>query len=412
MLLYQAYQAHLDWLWPWRTFARSAARLLDAPLQWDYPELDARRRLAASYEVFALAGMTHNRPPFGIKHVKVGTREVGVTEEVIHKTPFCDLLHFRKQGDPLLPRVLLVAPMSGHFATLLRETVRTMLPEHDVYITDWRTARDVAVAHGQFGFDEYIAHLITFLDVLGPAAHVVAVCQPCVAVLAAASVLAAEGDSAQPRTMTLIAGPIDCRINPTRVNVLATSKPIDWFERNLIGVVPLRYAGALRRVYPGFLQLSAFMHMNLERHTQAFADLLNHISTGDRDKADAMRTFYDEYFAVADLPAEFYLQTVERVFQTYLLPRGLLTYRGQPVRPAAIKTTALLTIEGERDDICAIGQTLAAHDLCSGIRPYLKQHCMAPGVGHYGVFSGKRWQQQIYPLVRDMIHACDAYPPG
>ncbi|HEU0204664.1 MAG TPA: polyhydroxyalkanoate depolymerase [Burkholderiaceae bacterium] len=411
MLLYQAYQAHLDLLWPWRTLARSAAFFLDAPLQFDYPEFEARRRLAASYEVFALAGLTHNRPPFGIKQVKMGAREVTVAEEVTHKTPFCDLLHFRKAGGPLQPRVLLVAPMSGHFATLLRETVRTMLPEHDVYITDWRNARDVALAHGRFGFDEYIAHVMTFLDLIGPGAHVVAVCQPCVAVLAAAALLAAAHEPAQPRTMTLIAGPIDCRISPTAVNKMATSKPIDWFERNLIGLVPLRYPGALRRVYPGFLQLSAFMSMNLERHTQAFTDLFNHLSAGDRERAETMRTFYDEYFAVADLPAEFYLETVERVFQQYLLARGELAFRGEKVSPAAIKRTALLTVEGERDDICALGQTLAAHDLCTGIPRYLKQHCMAPGVGHYGVFSGRRWQQQIYPIVRDLIYACDTYPP-
>jgi polyhydroxyalkanoate depolymerase len=298
-----------------------------------------------------------------------------------------------------------VAPLSGHFATLLRGTVRTLLPDHDVYITDWHNARDVSLAHGQFGLDEYVDHLIGFLEVIGTEAHVVAVCQPCVAVLATVAVMAQSGNPAQPRSMTLMAGPIDTRINPTKVNELAISRPIDWFERNLIATVPARFPGVGRRVYPGFVQLTAFMSMNLERHVKAHWDLYDQLANGDREKADATRSFYDEYFAVLDLPAEFYLQTVSTIFQEHALPLGKLEWRNERVEPAAIRRTALLTVEGEKDDICALGQTLAAHELCSGLRPYRKKHHMQAGVGHYGVFSGRRWENQIYPIVRNVILA-------
>ena len=305
------------------------------------------------------------------------------------------------------PRVLLVAPLSGHFSTLLRDTVRTMLPEHDVYITDWHNVRDVNLSHGCFGLDDYVEHVIRFLEAMGPPAHVVAVCQPCVQVLAAAAVMAQTNNPAQPRSMTLMAGPIDARINPTKVNNLANSRSIEWFELNLIASVPLRYGGAFRRVYPGFVQLAAFMSMNIERHLKAHRDLFDHLAKGDHDKAQVTKAFYDEYFAVLDLTAEFYLETVHRVFQEHALPSGRLEWRGQRVEPRAIKRTMLLTVEGERDDICAVGQTAAAHQLCSGLRPYLKRHHLQPGVGHYGVFSGNRWASQIYPLVKNVILASE-----
>jgi poly(3-hydroxybutyrate) depolymerase len=302
--------------------------------------------------------------------------------------------------------------MSGHFATLLRDTVRTLLADHDVFITDWHNARDVPLAAGRFGFDEYVEHLMTFLRAMGPGAHLMAICQPCVAALAATALLAEDDDPAAPCSLTLMAGPIDCRVSPTAVNRLATSKPIEWFERNLIATVPARHRGAGRRVYPGFVQLMAFMNMNLERHVQSFRSMFDARVRGDAEKAGATQRFYEEYFAVADLPAEFYLETVRLVFQEYALARGLLTWQGMRVDPAAIRGTALLTVEGERDDICAIGQTMAAHDLCTGIRPYLKQHHMQPGVGHYGVFSGRHWHRQIYPIVRDMIYQTDARSEG
>ena len=322
-------------------------------------------------------------------------------------TPFATLLRFKKDTDTVQPRVLVVAPLSGHFATLLRGTVQTLLPEHDVYITDWHNARDVNLMHGDFGFDDYIDHVIRFLEKIGPGAHVVAVCQPCVQVLAAVAVMAQADNPAQPRSMTLMAGPIDTRVNPTEVNKLATGKPIEWFEQNLITRVPPYFMGALRRVYPGFIQLAAFMSMNMERHVKAHLDLFYNLLDGENDKAETTKAFYDEYFAVLDLPAEFYLETVDRVFQQALLAQGKLTFRGGRVDPAAIRRTALLTVEGERDDICAVGQTVAAQELCSGLRPYLKRHHFQAGVGHYGVFNGKRWNTQIYPILRNLVLATD-----
>jgi poly(3-hydroxybutyrate) depolymerase len=403
-MLYQAYQAHSDVMGLVRTFANVALGTLGRP---NGSGASALRNLTAAYELISRAGLTHMRPPFGIDRVRVGNREVAVREVSERVTAFGTLLHFKKDIDAPQPRVLLVAPLSGHFATLLRNTVRTMLAEHDVYITDWHNARDVNLGHGRFGFDDYIEHLIQFLEAIGLGAHLIAVCQPCVAALVAVAAMAQAGNPAQPRSMTLMAGPIDARVNPTRVNELATGKPIEWFEQNLIASVPLRYGGALRRVYPGFVQLAAFMSMNLERHLKAHRDLYDHIANGEYEKAQATKAFYDEYFAVLDLTAEFYLETVERVFQKHALAKGELAFRGEKVEPAAIRRTMLLTVEGEKDDVCAVGQTVAAHDLCSKLRPYLKRHHMQPGVGHYGVFSGKRWETQIYPLVKNVILASD-----
>ncbi len=405
-MLYQAYQAHSDIMGPVRALAGVAARAIGHPAV-GMPGHGFVRNLTAAYELIGRAGLTHARPPYGIDRVMVGNREVEVREEVADVTPFGTLLRFRKDIESEQPRVLLVAPLSGHFATLLRSTVRTMLPEHDVYITDWHNVRDVDRAHGRFGFDEYIEHLIHFLEVIGEGAHVVAVCQPCVAVLVAAAVMAQSDNPAQPRSMTLMAGPIDTRVNPTKVNELANSKPIDWFEKNLISRVPFRYDGAFRRVYPGFVQLAAFMSMNIERHLKAHRELYDNLSKGELDKAKVTKDFYDEYFAVLDLSAEFYLETVRVVFQEHSLPKGELQWRGQRVEPRAIKRTMLLTVEGERDDICAVGQTVAAHDLCSSLRPYRKRHHMQAGVGHYGVFSGKRWESQIYPLLKNVILASE-----
>jgi poly(3-hydroxybutyrate) depolymerase len=403
-MLYQAYQASADIMLPFRAMAQFALTAHQA-----VPQLDGQavRKLTAAYELISRARLTHTRPDYGIRSVMVGNREVEVTEEVAHTTPFGTLLRFKKDVDTEQPRVLVVAPLSGHFATLLRGTVRTLLPEHDVYITDWHNARDVPVAAGRFGFDDYVTHLIDFLEVIGPGAHLIAVCQPCVAALVATAVMAQGDHPAQPRSMTLMAGPIDTRVNPTKVNELAKSKPISWFEQNLIARVPLRYDGAFRKVYPGFVQLTAFMSMNIERHAKAHRELYENLVKGDYEKARVTKEFYDEYFAVLDLTAEFYLETVRLVFQEHKLPLGELDYDGERVDPRAIRRTMLLTVEGERDDICAVGQTLAAHDLCSGLRPYRKRHHMQPGVGHYGVFSGKKWESQIYPLVKNLILASD-----
>ncbi len=294
--------------------------------------------------------------------------------------------------------------MSGHFATLLRATVKTLLTDHDVYITDWHNPRDIPLAHGRFGLEDYTDHLIDFMDKLGPRAHMVAICQPSVSALAATAIMCEDDHPARPATLTLMAGPIDTRVQPTKVNEFAKSKPIDWFERNLINYVPVQCKGAFRKVYPGFVQLSAFVSMNFERHVKQHMDLAHHIAKGEKEKADVIRTFYDEYFAVMDLPAEFYIETVRDVFQEHLLPQGKLMHRGRPVDPAAIRRMGLMTVEGEKDDICSIGQTLAAQDLCTGVRAYRKVHHMQAGVGHYGVFSGRRWQNEIYPLLRDFVH--------
>jgi polyhydroxyalkanoate depolymerase len=301
--------------------------------------------------------------------------------------------------------VLVVAPLSGHFATLLRSTVKTLLPDHDVYITDWHNARDVHLVDGAFGFDDYVDHIIKFLRQIGPGAHAVAVCQPCVQLLAAVAVMAEDDDPAQPRSMTLMAGPIDTRVNPTKVNELAKGKPISWFEKNLIARVPAKFTGGGRKVYPGFVQLSAFMSMNMDRHVKAHAQMYEQLANGEVEKAAVTKAFYDEYFAVLDLAAEFYLETVQYVFQEHRLPMGDLTWRGRKVDTKAIRRTALMTVEGERDDICAVGQTVAAHDLCPSLKPFRKRHHMQAGVGHYGVFSGKRWEGQIYPILRNMILA-------
>jgi poly(3-hydroxybutyrate) depolymerase len=286
---------------------------------------------------------------------------------------------------------------------LLRQTVRTMLPDHDLYITDWKNARDIPPSDGTFGFDSYVEHLIRFQRVMGPGAHIVAVCQPTVAALAATAIMAEERDPAQPRSLTLMAGPLDTRVNPTKVNVLARSKPIEWFDQELISTVPWRFPGGGRRVYPGFVQLTAFMTMNLERHINAHLAQFRALSSGDMAAAETHRRFYDEYCAVMDLPAEFFLETVQRIFQDDHLPLGKLTFNGQPVSPAAIRRTALLTVEGERDDICAVGQTVAALDLCTGVRIDMKNHHLQSGVGHYGVFSGRRWEREVYPKVRQVI---------
>jgi polyhydroxyalkanoate depolymerase len=392
------YQAQADATEQMRRWAGAMSKAL-APFGIGY--------LTAGYDVLARAGFSHERKPFGIDSIRSGEKDVPVHEEAIVRTPFATLLHFKKDVEVPLPRVLVVAPMSGHFATLLRATVRTMLPEHDVFLTDWHNARDVSVDDGRFGIDEYAEHIIRFVETIGAGAHVVAVCQPCVAVLEAVAVMAEAGNPAQPRSMTLMAGPVDARVSPTRVNELSTSHPIEWFEQNLIATVPPRFRGANRRVYPGFVQLLAFVSMNLERHVEAHWELYNDLAAGKDDKAKTISSFYDEYFAVADLTAEFYLETVKSVFQNYDLARGTLELRGRRVNPAAIERTALLTVEGERDDVCGIGQTMAAHELCTGIRPYRKRHHLQPGVGHYGVFSGRRWTQQIYPLVRNLILSSD-----
>lgn len=408
MLAYPLYQWFAECTRP----ARAWAAFMRAAMSFWPPStaIAPSRALDAWCELLECSAFSHRRPPFGIDAIAIDGALVPIVEEIATGTPFGALLHFRKTAPVARqPRVLIVAPMSGHFATLLRGTVRTMLAEHDVYITDWHNPRDIPLSAGRFGFDEYVAHVIDFIRHIGPDTHVLAICQPTVAALAAVALMAADGDPAQPASLTLMAGPIDCRVNPTNVNVLATSHSLDWFARNLISVVPAGFPGAQRCVYPGFVQVGAFMSMNPDRHASSFSDMYFERANGDPAKADMLRHFYDEYFATADLTAEFYLETVEKVFQQYALARGELTVGGRLVEPAAIHRTALLTIEGEKDDICAVGQTVAAQELCSGLPAYLKTHHVQTGAGHYGVFNGNRWETQIYPIVRATIHDNEPY---
>lgn len=365
------------------------------------------RSVSAACEVFENLTRRYGKPEFGITETMVHGLEVPISEEVVLEKPFCNLLHFERDeevvGRRYDPKVLLIAPMSGHYATLLRGTVKAMIPEHDVYITDWADAREVPLAEGPFDLDDYIDYLIEFVQFLGPNTHVIAVCQPSVPALAACAVMASRDDPCQPSSLTLMGGPIDTRRNPTQVNELAMTRPLSWFESQVISRVPFPNPGFLREVYPGFVQLTGFMQMNLDRHISAHVDLFNHLVEGDCDSARQHQLFYEEYLAVMDLPAEFYLQTVQMVFQEHRLPNGTLSHRGELVDCSAIGKTALMTVEGEKDDICGLGQTEAAHDLCTNIPIDEKYHYVQPGVGHYGVFNGTRWRTEIQPRIREMI---------
>jgi poly(3-hydroxybutyrate) depolymerase len=384
-------QAHSCW----------TARCRRCRRPWPGPPVP--RQIRAACQLVAASRPTHVRPDWGIETVAVDGRETEVDVAPVLSTPFATLLHFDKPSIRNQPRLLLVGPISGHFATLLRPTVRTLLSDHDVYVLDWHNARDIPLADGRFGLDEYIDHVIQALRHLGPDSHVLAVCQPAPLVLAAVAVLAEDGDAARPRGLTLIAGPIDTRVNPNRINKMADRRPLSFYERFLVSRVPGRYAGAGRRVYPGIAQLTGFMSMNPRRHLDAHAKLYRALVAGDAETAAPIRDFYDEYGAVMDVPAEFYLESLQRIFMEHDLPRGAFTWRGRPVDPSAIKDTALLTIEGAQDDMCSPGQTKAAHLLCTGIPAEAKRHHLQDGVGHYGVFAGTRWQNEIYPLIRDFV---------
>jgi poly(3-hydroxybutyrate) depolymerase len=403
-MLYFAYQAHCDALAPLRLFAETARGLLGQPwLGIDNSPL--LRGTAAALDLFSGTRLSHERPAFGIDRVTVDGTEVAVSEEAIAVHPFCRLVHFRKAADFSQPKLLVVAPLSGHFATLLRGTIATVLPDHDVYVTDWVNARGVPVQHGRFALDDMIELIVDFIRRLGPDGHVMAVCQPSVPVLVAVSLMAAANDPCQPASMVLMGGPIDPDANPTDVNRFAHAHSLAWFEHTLIATVPARYPGAFRRVYPGFLQLAGFIGMNLDRHVEAHWRMFRQLAEGDGDSAAATRAFYDEYSTVMDLPADFYLQTVDRVFQRHDLAQGRFRVREVLVDPGAVERTALMTVEGERDDICAVGQTAAAHGLCRNLAPAKKAHHLQPRVGHYGVFHGRRWQNEIYPEIKAFIRA-------
>jgi poly(3-hydroxybutyrate) depolymerase len=359
--------------------------------------------ITSALDVFAHAAAPRGKPAFGFGSTTIDGREVAVTEEIVLRKPFGQLKRFVRDADRDDPKLLVVAPMSGHFATLLRGTVERMLPGHDVYVTDWRDARNVPLRDGSFDLDDYIDYVIEFLEVLGPGANVLAVCQPSVPVYAAIALMAARDHPAQPATLTMMGGPVDTRRAPTAVNTLATNRPFAWFEQNAIATVPAYYAGANRRVYPGFLQLTGFMSMNLGNHLMSHWEMFKHLVDGDGESVDATKRFYDEYRAVCDMTAEFYLQTIDTVFQRHLLPKGEMMHRGMAVDPSAIRKTALLAVEGERDDISGLGQTKAALDLATRLSASAKKHHLAKGVGHYGIFNGRKWREQIAPVVEAFI---------
>jgi len=363
--------------------------------------------MAASMEIMERTTRRFRRPEFGITSVTMNGRKIAVTETVILTKPFCRLLHFRKaEGQRPLkpqPKLLMVAPMSGHFATLLRGTVEALLPHAEVYVTDWIDAREVPLSEGSFDLDDYIDYLLEMLALLGPKTHVMAVCQPSVPVLAAVALMSKRKDANLPQSMILMGGPIDTRINPTAVNRYAMERGVEWFRRNAIVSVPFMHPGYQRDVYPGFMQLTGFVAMNLDRHVDAHRQLYWHLVEGNKAKASKQKEFYDEYLSVMDLTAEFYLQTVDQVFIRHALPNGTFTHRGQTVDPTAIRKCALMTVEGERDDISGIGQTQAAHGLCSNIPADMRVHHLQEGVGHFGVFSGSRFQREMVPRIVDFM---------
>ncbi|WP_448628361.1 polyhydroxyalkanoate depolymerase [Geodermatophilus sp. URMC 64] len=403
-MLYTAYEWQRRLSAPTRITSELTARALQG-LPVPLAGLPSARRLRAACDIVARSRPTHERPHWDIESVVVDGRDADVFPQAETSTPFATLVHFAKPAVTGQPRVLVVGPMSGHFATLLRPTIRTLLADHDVFVLDWHNARDIPLEHGRFGLDEYIDHVLQALRHLGPDTHVLAVCQPAPLVLAAVALLAEDDDPAQPSSLTLMAGPVDTRINPNRVNAMADRTPLSFYRNVLTTTVPARYPGKGRRVYPGVAQLSAFMSMNPRRHLGAHLALYRALIAGDDAKAAHTRGFYDEYGAVMDVPADFYLETLQRVFMEHHLPTGRFTWRGKAVDPAAIRRTALLTVEGADDDMCSPGQTAAAHDLCTGIPADRHRSHLQPGVGHYGVFAGSRWEGEIYPVVREFIAA-------
>jgi poly(3-hydroxybutyrate) depolymerase len=403
---YYAYEMAHAFMSPVRFGVQALRHTLGWPLN-PMAYTTAGKNMMAACDVFENITRRYGKPEFGIGNVSLAGLNVGVREEIAMSRPFCNLIHFARDelqtGKRHDPKVLIIAPMSGHYATLLRGTVDAMLPEHDVYITDWADARNVPIAAGRFDFDDFVEYIIDFVRFIGAGTHIIAVCQPAVPALVATALMAARNEEMQPNSLVLMGGPIDTRRNPTKVNDLAAQKSIAWFERNVILTVPFPHAGFMRPVYPGFMQLTGFMTMNLERHMNAHVELFNNLVKGDCDSVRQHQTFYEEYLSVMDLTAEFYLQTVQTVFQEHLLPERKLMHRGEFVDCSAIARTALMTIEGERDDICGLGQTEAAHDLCTSIPSDEKVHYVQSGVGHYGVFNGTRWRTEIQPRIREFI---------
>jgi poly(3-hydroxybutyrate) depolymerase len=407
-MLYDAYEVQRSLLAGASKLAGLGAGWLNNPANpWGYSSMGPL--VAASLEVFAHAAAPRGKPEFDIETVHVHGRDVPVNEEILLRKPFGQLKHFYREGIETGPRLLIVAPMSGHYATLLRGTVERLLPKFDVYITDWRDAKLVPLSEGSFDLDDYIDYLIEFLELIGTKTgerpHMLAVCQPAVPAFAATALMNEDKNPYRPKTLTMMGGPIDTRQAPTAVNTLATQRPFSWFEHNVIATVPMIYAGAGRKVYPGFLQLAGFMTMNLGSHLISHWEMFKHLVVGDEESAASTRKFYDEYRSVCDMTAEFYLQTVNVVFQQHQLPKGEMEHRGRLVRPDAIRDTAILAIEGERDDISGIGQTKAALDITTKLPRAKKEYYLAPDVGHYGIFNGRKWREKIAPVVEEFIEA-------
>jgi poly(3-hydroxybutyrate) depolymerase len=403
---YQLYEMNHAAMTPMRAAADATRLYFKNPLN-PLTHTMLGRSVTAACEVFERTTRRYAKPEFGLTSTSVRGVRVPVVEEVVWARPFCNLVHFERQlPDPSRrdPKLLIVAPMSGHYATLLRGTVEAMLPRHEVYITDWVDARQVPLSEGRFDLDDYIDYVVAMIHHLGPDTHVMAVCQPAVPVFAAVALMEEAGDPLAPSSMVLMGGPIDTRVNPTAVNTLAQERGLEWFKRHTIMTVPWPLPGFLREVYPGFLQLGGFMGMNLDRHILAHREFYDHLVQGDGDSATKHREFYDEYLAVMDLTAEFYLQTVDAVFVRPVLPKGEMMHRGRRVDPSAIRRTALLTIEGERDDISGIGQTEAAHRLAVNLPDDKRYHYLQVGVGHYGVFNGSRFRSEIVPRISDFMH--------
>ena len=404
--LYHLHEMQYAAIAPLKMLAQASKALHRHPLN-AFSYTGYGRSVAAAAEVFERITHRYAKPEFGITHTNVDGKEVHVFEKTVLRKPFCKLIHFEKDTKKQQPKLLLVAPMSGHHATLLRGTVEALLPHLDVYITDWADGRNVPLSQGGFSLDDYIAYTMEFIREAGPDVHTMAVCQPSVPVMIAASIMNQAKDAAAPLSMTLIGGPIDTRINPTKVNAAAEEKPLHWFESHVITRVPFNYPGFMRRVYPGFLQLTSFMSLDMDRHINAHKDLFKHLVEGDGESARAHKKFYDEYLSVCDLPAEFYLDCIDKVFQRHLLPKGEFEYEGELVKPQAINKTALLTLEGELDDISGVGQTEAAQALCSGLPASMKHHHVQKGVGHYGIFNGRRFRDHVVPIIVDFIHKHD-----
>ncbi|MBQ0729246.1 MAG: polyhydroxyalkanoate depolymerase [Oleispira antarctica] len=402
-MLYKLNAQYMKMIRPWHDVANITRQLMSHPIN-PFADHFYFRTASASIELFERLTTDYEEPEWGLNSTTINNKKVPISQNVVFHKPYCNLLHFKRdKPQPQQTKVLLIAPMSGHFATLLRSTVKEFLPDHETYITDWRNARDVPLSAGSFSFDDYVTYLIEFITFLGPDTHVIAVCQPCVPAMVALSVMHQENDNNIPKSLTLMGGPIDARISPTDVNDYAGGKDLEWFDKNVICTVPANFSGQGQKVYPGFIQLSAFLSMNMDNHVNKHVKFFNDLVAGDGDSAEDHRLFYNEYLAVMDMPADYYLDTIRKVFLEHQLPKGTIEYRGKKIDLGSVTKTALLTIEGENDDITGCGQTSVALDLCSNLATNKKKHYEQPGVGHYGIFNGRKYREIIAPMIKDFI---------